>query len=124
MIIFIMKLWNSVFFYLLTYYNCLGHSGPGEVQNYHDCLLPWCYGLHPHVRYHERGLLHRSDGLEHPNPDLLVGQHPSHPGRQQVRHGGRAGGQDFQGQGASRPTKRRVLRIQCKGFTLFSHTLS
>ena len=95
-----------------------GHSRPGEIQDNNDCLLPWCYGIHPHVRYHQRGLLHCSDGLVHPDTDLLVGQHPSHSCGQQVRHGRREGSQDCTGQRTRRSTQCAVLRIKCKGSEL------
>lgn len=42
---------------------CVGHSGPGALQDHHHCLLPWGHGLHPNVWHHKRGVFWRCAGL-------------------------------------------------------------
>ena len=41
----------------------IGYCWSREVQNYNDCLLPRCHGLHSHVWRHQRGVFQRRSRL-------------------------------------------------------------
>jgi len=53
----------SVDFNVTVLYWWSGHGRAGTVSDDNNSLLPRCYGLHPHVRYHQRRLFQRCTGL-------------------------------------------------------------
>lgn len=91
--------------------NCiLGHCRSGKIQNNNDGLLQRRDGLHPNVRYHERGVVQFGARLGNADQNVLVRQRPGDLGRQQVRHGGRKGDHHRERQAISGPIGRPVLR--------------
>lgn len=86
-----------------------GHCRPGKIQNDNDGLLQRRDGLHPNVRYHERGVVQFGARLGNADQNVLVRQCPSDLGRQQVRHGGRKGDHHREGQAIGGPAGRPVL---------------
>jgi hypothetical protein len=67
---------------MLGFNNYNQHLQPGTLPHHHYCLLPWCDGLHSHVRHHKRGVIQLCPRLVHPNQDVLLGERSSSPRRE------------------------------------------
>lgn len=77
----------------------MGHSRSGALQDHYEQLLQGRARYYRDLRHHGPGEFQRDRELDERGGEARVGQHLSHPRRQQERHGGLAPGLHRRGKG-------------------------